>query len=242
MSTSLRLASRPRSRADEPPDQELIARVRNGEAAAFEKIMRRYNQRVFRAARAVLRNDSEAEDVVQETFVRAFQHLAEFEERASIGTWLTRIAVNEALARLRRSRIFTPIDSEANQQEGGIEPVESNRPGPEEQAGYGELRSVLVTAIDSLPDELRAVFVLREIEGLSSIETAEILRLSNEAVRVRLHRGRQALRRHVERRIGDEVQALFTFAGKRCDDAVERVFQRLGLPLHGQAVRAKPQT
>ena len=132
---------------NEPPDHALIAQVRNGEAAAFEKLMRRYNQRVFRAARSVLRDDAEAQDVVQETFVRAFRHLQDFEERSSVGTWLTRIAVNEAFSRLRRSRLFGSLDSETNQQEGGSYSVESNQPGPEDQASSRELRSILFRKI-----------------------------------------------------------------------------------------------
>lgn len=232
-----RLNIRPRTAAlDEPPDHELIARVRKGEAAAFEKLMRRYNQRVFRAARSVLRDDAEAEDVVQETFVRAFHYLEDFEERSSVATWLTRIAVNEAFSRLRRSRLFGSLDSEANQQEGGSYSVESNQPGPEDQASSRELRSVLIAAIDSLSEELRTVFMLREIEGLSTLETAEILQLSGEAVRVRFHRARLALRRQVENQVGEEVQGLFTFAGTRCDRTVMQVFRKLGLPLRDESL------
>jgi RNA polymerase sigma-70 factor, ECF subfamily len=212
-----------------PSDHDLIARVRNGEGAAFEKLMRRYNQRIFRTARSVLRDEAEAEDVVQETFVRAFRHLEQFEERSSVGTWLTRIAVNEALSRLRRSRRFDVLDSETNQKEGGSYSVESKQPGPEEQASFQELRSVLTAAIDSLSQELRTVFVLREIEGLSTLETSEALQLSSEAVRVRFHRARQALRRAVEKQVGNEVQGLFTFAGARCDRTVAQVFLKLGL-------------
>jgi len=212
-----------------PSDHDLIARVRNGEGAAFEKLMRRYNQRIFRTARAVLRDEAEAEDVVQETFVRAFRHLEQFEERSSVGTWLTRIAVNEALSRLRRSRLFDVLDSETNQKEGGCYSVESKQPGPEEQASSQELRSVLTAAIDSLSQELRTVFVLREIEGLSTLETSEALQLTSEAVRVRFHRARQALRRAVEKQVGDKVQGLFTFAGARCDRTVAQVFLKLGL-------------
>ncbi len=221
---------------NEPPDHELIAPVRNGEAAAFEKLMRRYNQRVFRAARSVLRDDAEAQDVVQETFVRAFRHLQDFEERSSVGTWLTRIAVNEAFSRLRRSRLFGSLDSETNQQEGGSYSVESNQPGPEDQASSRELRSVLIAAIDSLPEQLRTVFMLREIEGLSTLETSEVLQLSAEAVRVRFHRARLALRRQVEKQVGEEVQGLFTFAGTRCDATVKEVFRKLGLPLQHETV------
>jgi RNA polymerase sigma-70 factor (ECF subfamily) len=216
---------------NEPPDEELIAETRDGNAAAFEKLMRRYNQRVFRAARSVLRDDTEAQDVVQETFVRAFRHINGFESRSSAGTWLTRIAVNEALLRVRRSRRFDSLESQTKQQEGGFFSVESNQPGPEEQASSRELRSVLVAAIDSLQEDFRTVFMLREIEGLSTLETAEILQASPEAVRVRFHRARQALRRQVERQVGKEVQALFTFAGTRCDDTVKHVFRKLALPL-----------
>jgi RNA polymerase sigma-70 factor, ECF subfamily len=212
---------------DEPLDHELIARARAGEAASFEKLMRRYNQRVFRAARSVLRDDAEAEDVVQETFVRAYRHLADFEERSSMGTWLTRIAVHEALARVRRSRLFESPDSDRD--EGGFARVESTRPGPEEETASRELRSVLLAAIDSLPEGLRLVFVLREVEGLSTLEVCEVLQLSPEAVRVRLHRARLALRRRVEAELGAEVKGLFAFAGTRCDAMVSRVFGELGL-------------
>lgn len=216
---------------NEPPDHELIAQARKGEAASFEKLMRRYNQRVFRAARSVLRNDAEAEDVVQETFVRAYRHLADFEERSSLGTWLTRIAVHEALARLRRSRLFGALDGGRDRPERGFSRVESGQSGPEEQVSSRELRSVLIAAIDSLPEGLRTVFMLREVEGLSTLEACEILQLSTEAVRVRLHRARLALRQYVEKQLGEEVQGLFTFAGTRCDAMVARVFQKLGLPL-----------
>lgn len=218
----------------EPPDHELIQRVRKGEAASFEKLMRRYNQRVFRAARSVLRNDAEAEDVVQETFVRAYRHLAVFEERSSFATWLTRIAVHEALARVRRSRLFGALDGGRDWREGEFSRVESRESGPEEQVSSRELRSVLIAAIDSLPEGLRTVFMLREVEGLSALEACEILQLSTEAVRVRLHRARLGLRQYLEKQLGEEVHGLFTFAGTRCDAMVARVFQKLGLPRHNE--------
>ena len=210
----------------EPPDAELIARARDGEAAAFEQLMRRYNQRIFRAARSVVRNDSEAEDVVQETFVRAYRHLASFEERSSLGTWLTRIAVHEALARVRRSRLFDG--------EGELPLARSAQAGPEEQVSSRELRSLLVAAIDSLPEGLRTVFVLRDVEGLSTLEACEVLELTPEAVRVRLHRARAALRRGIDEELGTEVLGLFAFAGARCDRTVARVMKKLGLALAPQ--------
>jgi len=227
----LEFRSRPAA-PDGPPDHELIARVRKGEAASFEKLMRRYNQRVFRAARSVLRNDAEAEDVVQETFVRAYRHLADFEQRSSFATWLTRIAVHEALARLRRSRLSGVSDCGAGYQEGQYSRVESSGSGPEDQVSARELRSVLIAAIDSLPEGLRTVFMLREVEGLSTVEACQVLQLSTEAIRVRLHRARLKLRQYMEKQLGEELQGLFTFAGTRCDAMVERVFQKLGLPRH----------
>ena len=226
----------PAATIEGPPDHELIERVRNGEGAAFESLMRRYNQRIFRVARSILRDEPEAEDVVQETFVRAFRHLGDFEERSSLGTWLTRIAVNEALLRVRRSQRVEFVETDTSRKEGGFYSVKSNQPGPEERASSHELRSVLTAAIDSLAPELRTVFMLREIEGLSTLETSEALQLTSEAVRVRLHRARLALRRAVENQLGKEVQALFTFAGARCDRTVARVFQRLGLTLHEEIV------
>jgi RNA polymerase sigma-70 factor, ECF subfamily len=227
-----RLSERgPAAFPDEPSDHEVIASIRKGEGAAFEKLMRRYNQRVFRSARSVLREDAEAKDVVQETFVRAFRHIGDFEERSSVGTWLTRIAVNEALSRLRRSQRFGALEREMNEKEASTDSVASNQLGPEEQASSGELRSVLTAAFDSLSPELRTVFMLREIEGLSTLETSEALQLSNEAVRVRFHRARLALRKAVEKQVGNEVPALFSFAGARCDRSVSEVFRRLGLPL-----------
>ena len=228
MAVNLQLDVRPSpSGLDEPLDHELIAGVRKGEAAAFEKLMRRYNQRLFRAARSVLRDDSEAEDVVQETFVRAYRHLADFEERSSLATWLTKIAVHEALARIRRSRRFGSLDG--GDDERGTSQVESRRAGPEQETGSHELRSVLVAAVDALPEDLRMVFVLREVDGLSTIETSEILQISTEAVRVRLHRARMALRTGVKKALGEEVRSLFEFAGARCDRTVAQVFHKLGL-------------
>lgn len=216
----------PKPAVETPSDDELVAAIRRGETAAFEKLMRRYNQRLFRTARALLRNEAEAEDVVQETFVRAFRHLDEFEGRSSVATWLTRIALNEALARVKRARRFESAD---NDQEGRTLRVESSRPGPEEETAARELRAVLTAAVDALPDELRSIFVMREVEGMSTLEAAEVLQISSEAARVRLHRARAELQRSVEKRLGKEVRALFQFAGTRCDGIVERVFEKLGL-------------
>jgi len=204
------------------PDEEVVARVRAGEGALFELLMRRHNQRVFRAARAVLRDDGEAEDVVQDAFVRAYRALDGFEGRAAFATWLTRIAVNEALAR-RRARIRT---------RPALEPAMSlpaSTPDPERDAGDAELGRLLTAAVDGLPESLRVVFVLRDVEGLDTAETASCLDLSQAAVKVRLHRARHALRVELDRRLGAETRALFGFGAARCDRAVAAVLARLGI-------------
>src|SRR5262249_15123710 len=148
-------------------DEEIVARVRAGETRLFELIMRRHNQRIYRAARAILRDDGEAEDVMQDAYVRAFAHLHEFEGRARFSTWLTRTAVHEALARLRHGRRFQSIDSQT--QETQSMPTDQ-RFSPEQQASDDEIRTVLEKAIDRLPDEFRSVFVLRAIEEMTGAE------------------------------------------------------------------------
>jgi len=217
----------------EPSDHELVARIRAGEPRLFELLMRRHNQKLFRMLRSMLRSDAEAEDVMQEAYLKAFAALDGFEGRASFSTWLLRIAAHEAMARGRRSRRFVFADGaeESTMFERGRGPRE---PNPEDQAGVSELRTVLVDAIDSLPESHRSVFVLREVEGLSTSETAEALGLSEENVKVRLHRARGALRTFVDQRVGREVRRIFLFEAPRCDRLVSRVMtrvmERAGLP------------
>lgn len=204
-------------------DEELVARVRSGDEASFGLLMRRHNQRLYRLARAVVRDAREAEDIVQESYVRAFTHLERFEGRASFATWVSRIALHEALARMRRVRRFAALEEEVNLSD--LPAVRS--PGPEEQAANRELSAALAAAVDGLPESHRAVFVLREVEGLSTAETAVILGLSEPNVKVRLHRARAALRLDLERRLGGEVPRLWSFAGERCDRLVAGVLARL---------------
>src|SRR4051812_1380698 len=156
-------------------DEQVVVRVLAGETALFEVLMRRHNQRLFRVARAIVRDDVEAEDVMQEAYVRAFSQLAQFEGRASWATWLTRIAVNEALARVRRRGRFVDTDVETSEgsKEGTME-----RPGPEDQTSARELGAFLERAVDALPDIYRSVFVLREAEELSTADTATALGIS----------------------------------------------------------------
>lgn len=212
----------------EVTDDELVERVRHGEITQFELLMRRHNQRLFRVVRSILPDDAEAEDVVQDAYVRAYSHLDQFEGRAQFSTWLTRIAVHEARARIRRGSRYAPLETLT-----GPRPVtelpDSNGSsnGPEDAASSRELQRVLTRAIDALPDSHRSVFVLREVEGLSTAETAEVLGLSEANVKVRLHRARATLRADIDRRLGVAARKLFAFAGHRCDRTVEAVLRRI---------------
>jgi RNA polymerase sigma-70 factor (ECF subfamily) len=211
-------------------DEEVVARVRDGELPLFELLMRRYNQRLYRVARAILRDEQEAEDVMQHAYVAAFAHLAQFEGRARFSTWLTRIAVHEALARVRRRGRLTRLDAsgEAGRWTAGL-PVDGH-PDPEQQAQAAELRVLLEAAIDALPEAYRAAFVLREAEGLDTAEVAECLEISEAAVRTRLHRARALLRRRIRERTGVHSASAFSFYLTRCDRVVAGVLTRLGLP------------
>jgi RNA polymerase sigma-70 factor, ECF subfamily len=202
-------------------DEEVVARVLAGDASLFEILMRRYNQRLFRIARGILADDAEAEDVMQEAYVRAFRELAGFRGEARFATWLTRIACHEALARARKRRRLVPIEG------GGPPDPPAQTPGPEREMENRELQAVLQQAVEALPEPLRAVFCLREIEGLSTEEAADALDLSVENVRVRLHRAKRSLRQALDQRMGREVRRLYLFDGPHCDRVVEGVFARL---------------
>jgi RNA polymerase sigma-70 factor, ECF subfamily len=197
-------------------DEQVVARVLAGELSVFEVLMRRYNRRLFRAVRSILLSDDQAEDVVQDAYVRAYTHLRQFEGRSSFATWLTRIAIHEALARRRESRRVVEIDAIEDSREAEMKFLKSTARNPEE-----------VTMDRSLPGNYRSVFMLREIEGLSTAETAECLELSEEAVKVRLHRGRALLRREIYKRTGEANAAAFQFAGPRCDAIVASVLERI---------------
>lgn len=214
-------------------DDELVIRARQGEAAAFREIIRRNNRHLFRAARSVLRDDAEAEDAVQEAYVRAFRALGDFRGDASLSTWLTRIARNEALGRLRRRRITTGLEAvEAAQQEGGACIVmfpTTQGSDPEGAAARREIRRLLEEAIDELPDAFRAVLVARDVDGLSVEETAGVLGIRPETVRTRLHRARRLLRAALDQRLGDTLRDAFPFDGLRCERMTAAVLARLGL-------------
>ena len=205
-------------------DDELVARIRAGEKALFEEMMRRYNQRLYRVVRAILKNELEVEDVMQQAYVQAFQHLDQFAGRSQFSTWLTRIAIHAALGR-RRQQTHRSAASQGS--EHLMATVESDTPDPERLAYAGELRSLLESSIDSLPDAYRLVFVCREIEGLSTSETADLLEVGGEAVKTRLHRARAILRRELFNRVGGASADAFAFHLSRCDRVVRAVLEQL---------------
>ena len=211
-------------------DEEIVRRIRAGEPALFEILVRRYNQRLFRVARAILRDETEAEDVMQQAYVNAFTHLHQFEERARFGTWLTRIAVYEALGRLRRRGRFEEVDVMAESHEKTMAGLPSPSRSPEDEALTRELRGILEAAFDALPEIYRTVFLLREVEAVSTTEAAESLGITEDTVKTRLHRARALLRHELFERAGLTAGDLFPLHLSRCDRVLARVFERLTLP------------
>ena len=205
----------------------MVTRVLAGDTAAFELLMRRHNQRLYRAARAILRDDAEAEDVMQDAYVRAYQHLDQFAGRAKFSTWLTRIAVHEALARVRRRSRFDAIESMI-ESTGETMTFASHAPSPEQEAVRAQSSALLEAAILDLPAGYREVLVMRDIEELNTTETAECLGLSEENVKVRLHRARALLRRDLYAKAGSSRESAFSFMGARCDRVVREVLARIG--------------
>src|SRR5262249_47573864 len=185
--------------------------------------MRRHNQRVYRAARAILKDEAEAEDVMQQAYVNAFVHLKQFESRAQFSTWLTRITIYEALARRRKKRPEEPLSISDEEGFGAAEPVSSSDVSPERRAYSSELGRMIEDAVDALPESYRAVFMLREVEGLSTLETAEGLGVGQEAVKTRLYRARAMVRQALTDRLGASAPQAFQFHATRCDRVVAAV-------------------
>lgn len=211
---------------ESPTDQEVIERVQAGDTALYEIIMRRYNQRLYRVARAILRNDDEAEDVIQDAYVRAYQHLDQFAGDAPFSSWLTSIAVHEALRRLRLRNRNQQLDDPEHDEEGSMSIVETSL-DPEQRASVGELGQLLEEAVLDLPDQYRTVIMLRDVEELSTSETAAVLDLTEQNVKVRLHRGHAMMRDRLFVRVGVSGKNAFPFMGSRCDRVVLGVFTRL---------------
>jgi RNA polymerase sigma-70 factor (ECF subfamily) len=207
-------------------DEEVIERMRSGNTASYEIIMRRYNQRLYRVARAILRDDAEAEDVIQDTYVRAYQNLHQFAGSALFSTWLTRIAVHEALRRVRLRNRNQQLDEFEQDEEGSMEVVETS-PDPEQRASNAELGRLLEEVVLDLPDAYRTIVMMRDVEQMSTAETAEALDLTEQNVKVRLHRGHAMLRSSLAARLGEARRMAFPFMGDRCDRVVRWVFLKL---------------
>src|SRR6516162_6284318 len=214
-------------------DAELVELARQRDPAAFRVIMRRHNRRLFRVARAVTRDDSEAEDVVQEAYTLAFTNLSTFRGDSSLATWLTRIAMNEALGRLRRSRPtveLSALDAEHRNDAHIIQfPMMTSNYDPERTVAQREIGRLMERAIDGLPDIFRVVFMMRDVEELSVEETAGLLGLPEATVKTRLHRARRLLRQALDEQLAPALAEAFPFDGMRFTRMADRVLERLGL-------------
>jgi RNA polymerase sigma-70 factor (ECF subfamily) len=207
-------------------DEEVVAHVLAGQTALFEVVMRRHNQRLYRVARSILRDDAEAEDVMQDAYVRAYEHLDQFAGAAKFSTWLTRIAVHEALARRNRRNRYEELDHTSEQDP--MERFPSLTPNPEQQTSNSELRGMLEQAVEELPEPYRTVFMLRDVEEMSTSDAAYALEITEQNVKVRLHRARALLRKTLFARAGAESSQMFTFHAIRCNRVVNNVFERIG--------------
>ena len=211
---------------------ELIRRAKARDEQAVRAILQANNRRLFRIARGILRNDAEAEDVVQETYVRALTHLEGFRGESSLSTWLSRIAMNEALGRLRGRRRSLDLDSLSQDRlEAEIIPFPAAPSDPEISMAQRQIQEVVERAIDQLPEPFRLVFITRVMEEMTVEETAELLSIKPETVKTRLHRARALLRQNVEKEIGPVIMDAFPFAGRRCEQLTEAVLKRLGFSI-----------
>jgi RNA polymerase sigma-70 factor, ECF subfamily len=212
-------------------DAGLVRLAGTGDNDAFRAIMKRSNRRLYRIARAVVNDDSEAEDVVQEAYVRAFAALADFRGESSLATWLSRIVLNEAMGRLRRRRPTVDVTAMENRQPSPGEvipfPLASSQPDPERTMAQRQIQVLLERAIDDLPEPFRMVLVARVVEGMSIEDTADLLGLRPETVKTRLHRARGLLRQTLEKEIGPVLMDAFPFDGWRCDRMTNAVLARI---------------
>ena len=211
-------------------DAELVRRALTRDGTAFRTIMERYNRRLYRIARGILRNDSEAEDVVQEAYVKAFTHLGGFRGDSSLATWLSRITMNEALGLLRRERPTVDLETfDARRIEAQIIkfPQTATSDDPERTMAQREILQLVERATDNLPEIFRIVFMTRMIEGMSTEDTANLLGLQPDTVKTRLHRARRLVRDELDKQIGPVLMDAFPFAGRRCERMTNAVLQRL---------------
>jgi RNA polymerase sigma-70 factor, ECF subfamily len=217
-------------------EDELIAAAKRRENRAFELLMRRYNRRLFRVSRSILRDEAAAEDAVQECYLRAFMNLDRYQPTGSFGAWLTRLAINESLMLKRRTKHSTLTLEDAEEQLGNNQNEDLDSLSTPDVVNATCTRQLLEHAIDSLPQPFRTVFVLREVEQLSTEETAVCLDINEATVKTRLHRAHARLREDIENRLRREHLTLFDFDGERCDRIVAHVLSRLS----GAAVSSMP--
>jgi RNA polymerase sigma-70 factor (ECF subfamily) len=210
-----------------PSEMQLVHRALARDGDAFRTIIKTHNQRLYRIARGVVRNDSEAEDIVQEAYVKAFAHLDAFRGDSSLATWLSRIVINEALGRLRKRRktVALPENPQAEIIRFPLNPSDD----PERTMSQRQILQLVEQATDSLPDVYQTVFVARVIEGLSIEETADLLGVRPQTVKTRLHRARALVRKALDDQIGPVLLDAFPFAGRRCERLTSAVMRRLGL-------------
>lgn len=211
-------------------DRDVIQSVLAGNSARFEVIMRRYNRRLYRIARSILRNEADAEDVVQEAYIRAYEHLGRFEGTGTLSAWLAKITANEALGRLRGDgiRSMMSFDDPAEREEASfMASLISTLPSPEQNAAQAEMRHLLETAIDALPDTYRMAFILCGVEEMSVAETADCLDIEPATVKTRYHRARKILQQQLSALVDSSAGELFSFDGERCDRIVSGVFLRM---------------
>jgi RNA polymerase sigma-70 factor (ECF subfamily) len=216
----------PATAQSELRDEEVVARVLAGETALFEILMRRYNQRLYRVSRAILREDGEAEDVMQDAYVRAYEHLDQFAGKAAFSTWLTRIAIHEALARKRRRNRMDELDALSTHGDD-MAVFKSSAPTPEAGVSQAEARQLLEEAIGNLPENYRTVVMLREVEEMSVAETAQSLGVTDAVVKTRLHRAHAMLRKELYARAKGRAADLYQFHAVRCDRVVKAVFEKI---------------
>lgn len=216
------------------PSEELMLaqRISTGDRAAFETLMRRHNRRLYRIARAALKNDAEAEDALQDAYLIAYRSLPRFRGEATLATWLSRIVLNECLGRLRRAarrqRILHIVSTPETDASNRVAAAADEH--PENSLGRSQLRSLLERHLDDLPEEFRIVFVLRSVEELSVEETAQTLGIPNATVRSRYFRAKSLLRDALTQELDFAERDMFDFAGTRCDRVVTAVLGRLPGP------------
>jgi RNA polymerase sigma-70 factor (ECF subfamily) len=210
--------------ASDKSDDEVIKEILGGNKNAYEIIMRRYNQRLFRISRSFINDDDEVQDVLQASYIKAYENLHAFEHRSAFPTWLTRIVINESMARIIKNK-KTRFYSASEQDENKMLLIASQNMNPEEEASNNELKEALEKVIDNLPLKYRTVFVMREIEKMSIAETSECLKLTEGNVKVRLNRAKEILRKNLINVYKENE--VFSFLGSRCDKIVFNVLSRI---------------